>query len=144
MPKCSGIYLGNIQKSIAKASKSVSTRFLPHATPRRFGTLFFEVLLFTDTASVVNGKISKKSMQKPRLFFWCVKTLNLRIFLSERARGVGLRNTKPFNLTGHPSLSINAGCSEGLPIGMMMTGKHFDETTLLQIAYAWEQLRDGK
>ena len=30
MPKCSGIYLSNIQKSIAKASKSVSTRFLPH------------------------------------------------------------------------------------------------------------------
>ena len=29
-PKCSGIYLGNIQKSIAKASKSVSTRFLRH------------------------------------------------------------------------------------------------------------------
>ena len=31
MPKCSGIYLGNIQKSIAKVSKSVSTRFLRHA-----------------------------------------------------------------------------------------------------------------
>ena len=32
MPKCSGIYLSNIQKSIAKASKSVSTRFLRHDT----------------------------------------------------------------------------------------------------------------
>ena len=40
---------------------------------RRFGTLFFEVLPFTDDASVVNGKTSKKSMQKRRGGFWCVK-----------------------------------------------------------------------
>ena len=49
---------------------------LTHQTPpRRFGTPFFEVLPFTDTASVVNGKTSKKSMQKRRGGFWCVKTL---------------------------------------------------------------------
>ena len=35
-PKCPGIYLGNIQKSIAKASKSVSTRFLPHGCKFQF------------------------------------------------------------------------------------------------------------
>ena len=34
-----------------------------------FCMLFFEVLLFTDTASVVNGKTSKKSMQKNAAFF---------------------------------------------------------------------------
>ena len=50
-------------------------QFDNHQKPRRFGTLFFEVLLFTDTASVVNGKTSKKSMQKNAAFFWCVKTL---------------------------------------------------------------------
>ena len=33
--------------------------------------LSFEVLLFTDTASVVNGKTSKKSMQKTRRFLVC-------------------------------------------------------------------------
>ena len=55
-----------------------------------------------------------------------------------------LINTSPFNSTGHPTLSINAGFSEGLPVGMMIIGKHFDETTVLHAAYAFEQLKDGK
>jgi amidase len=53
------------------------------------------------------------------------------------------KNTGPFNLTGHPSLSINAGFSDGLPVGMMITGKMFDEVTVLNVAYAYEQLRDN-
>ncbi|XP_031562592.1 uncharacterized protein LOC116298326 isoform X2 [Actinia tenebrosa] len=52
-------------------------------------------------------------------------------------------NTRPFNVTGHPSLTINAGFSEGLPVGMMITGKMFDESTVLNVAYAYEKLRDG-
>lgn len=51
-------------------------------------------------------------------------------------------NTGPFNLTGHPSLSINAGFSHGLPVGMMITGKMFDEKTVLNVAYAFERLRE--
>ena len=56
-------------------------------------------------------------------------------------------NTKPFNSTGHPALSINAGFSPlddqgqgGLPIGMMIVGKKFDEVTVLQVARAFEKL----
>lgn len=53
-------------------------------------------------------------------------------------------NTGCFNLTGHPALSINAGFVEqGLPVGMMIVGKHFDEATVLRVAYAYEKLRDG-
>ena len=55
-----------------------------------------------------------------------------------------LKNTQQFDITGHPSLSINAGESEGLPIGMMITGKHFDEMMVLNIAYGFEQIREGK
>lgn len=53
------------------------------------------------------------------------------------------KNTSAFNLTGHPSLSINAGFSHGLPVGMMITGKMFDEVTVLKVAHAFEQLRDN-
>lgn len=53
------------------------------------------------------------------------------------------KNTSAFNLTGHPSLSVNAGFSDGLPVGMMVTGKMFDEVTVLNAAYAFEQLRDN-
>ncbi|XP_064606170.1 amidase-like [Liolophura sinensis] len=51
-------------------------------------------------------------------------------------------NTAPFNISGHPSLSVNAGHSNGLPIGMMITGRSFDDATVLQVAYAFERLRD--
>ena len=51
-------------------------------------------------------------------------------------------NTSPFDVSGHPALTINAGFSEGLPVGMMIVGKQFDETSVLQTAYAFEKLRD--
>ena len=49
----------------------------------------------------------------------------------------------PFNLSGHPALSINAGCSEGLPVGMMIVGRKFDEVTVFNVAYAYEKIRDA-
>ena len=52
-------------------------------------------------------------------------------------------NTAPFDSTGHPALSINAGFSEELPVGMMIVGKKFDEITVLKVAHAFEQIRDG-
>jgi len=53
-------------------------------------------------------------------------------------------NTLPYNATGHPAVSINAGFSEGLPVGMMIVGKHFDDGKVLNVAYAFEQKRDAK
>lgn len=50
-----------------------------------------------------------------------------------------IANTCPFNVTGHPALSIPCGKSEGLPIGMMMVGKHFCEGKIYQAARAFEQ-----
>jgi aspartyl-tRNA(Asn)/glutamyl-tRNA(Gln) amidotransferase subunit A len=47
------------------------------------------------------------------------------------------------NLAGLPALSLPCGFdSEGLPIGMQIIGKHFDESTILAIAYAYEQSTD--
>ena len=44
------------------------------------------------------------------------------------------------NLAGLPGLSLPCGFDgAGLPIGMQIIGKHFDETTMLKIAYAYEQ-----
>ena len=53
-------------------------------------------------------------------------------------------NTSPGDSTGHPSLSINVGLSEGLPVGMMIGGKKWDESTILRVAYAYEKIRDAK
>ena len=49
--------------------------------------------------------------------------------------------TYPFNLTGHPAASIPCGWSkEGLPIGMQIVGKRFDEATVLQVSKVFEEI----
>lgn len=53
-------------------------------------------------------------------------------------------NTAPFDLTGHPGLSVPCAMSSGLPVGMMLIGRRFEDATLLEIAYALEQSGDWR
>jgi amidase len=53
-----------------------------------------------------------------------------------------LGNTAPFDMTGHPSISVPCAKSNGLPVGLMLTGKHFDEMALFRIADAFERSGD--
>jgi len=55
-----------------------------------------------------------------------------------------LPNTCPFDVTGHPAMNIPCGMSDGLPIGMMLVGKHYAETTIYRAAHAFEQLGDWR
>ncbi len=50
-----------------------------------------------------------------------------------------IHNTGPFNLTGHPALTVPCGTHEGLPIGMQLVGRHFEDGVLLRAAYTYEQ-----
>jgi aspartyl-tRNA(Asn)/glutamyl-tRNA(Gln) amidotransferase subunit A len=46
----------------------------------------------------------------------------------------------PFNLTGHPALSVPCGFAAGaLPVGMQLVGRLYDEQTLFRIGHAYEQ-----
>lgn len=48
--------------------------------------------------------------------------------------------TVTVNITGLPGISIPCGLdSNGMPIGMQLIGKHFDEETILRAAYTYEQ-----
>jgi aspartyl-tRNA(Asn)/glutamyl-tRNA(Gln) amidotransferase subunit A len=54
-----------------------------------------------------------------------------------------LRLMRPFNLTGSPAISIPCGfTTAGLPIGLQIAGKPFDEATVLRVAHAFEQHTD--
>ena len=53
-------------------------------------------------------------------------------------------NTAPFDVTGHPAMSMPCGISDGLPVGLMLVGKHFDESTIYRAADAFEKSRDWK
>ncbi len=55
-----------------------------------------------------------------------------------------ISNTAPFDATGHPAMSIPCGMSEGLPIGLQLIGKHYDESTIYRAAHAFEQAGDWK
>lgn len=46
------------------------------------------------------------------------------------------------NLAGLPALSIPAGLSHGLPIGMQLMSKHFNESLLLNVAHSYQQATD--
>lgn len=51
--------------------------------------------------------------------------------------------TTPVSLAGLPGMSIPCGFSnEGLPIGLQIIGKHFDESTVYRTAHAYEQATD--
>jgi amidase len=52
------------------------------------------------------------------------------------------RNTCPFNVTGHPAISIPCGMSDGLPVGLMLVGRHWDESTIYRASAAFEQSGD--
>jgi Asp-tRNA(Asn)/Glu-tRNA(Gln) amidotransferase A subunit family amidase len=51
--------------------------------------------------------------------------------------------TVAFNMSEQPAASINAGYTkEGLPIGLQIIGKRFDDLGVLQLAHSFETLRD--
>ncbi|MBM7617149.1 aspartyl-tRNA(Asn)/glutamyl-tRNA(Gln) amidotransferase subunit A [Weissella uvarum] len=47
--------------------------------------------------------------------------------------------TIPMNMAGLPGMSVNAGFSNGLPIGMQFIGDQFQESKVYQAGYAFEQ-----
>jgi aspartyl-tRNA(Asn)/glutamyl-tRNA(Gln) amidotransferase subunit A len=50
------------------------------------------------------------------------------------------RFTRPFNLTGHPVISVPCGFTQsGLPVGMQIVGRAFDEAMVLRVAQAYEE-----
>jgi aspartyl-tRNA(Asn)/glutamyl-tRNA(Gln) amidotransferase subunit A len=77
--------------------------------------------IITPTSPTTAFKISEK-IQNP-----------IQMYLSDIC-------TISINLAGVPAISVPCGLDqEGLPIGMQVIGKHFDEATILRVAYAYEQ-----
>jgi len=59
---------------------------------------------------------------------------------TETAAASLARFTRYFNVVGLPAISIPCGfTASGLPIGLQIAGKAFDESTVLRVAHAYEQ-----
>jgi amidase len=52
-------------------------------------------------------------------------------------------NTAPIDVSGHPATTVPAGLVDGLPAGLMIIGKRFDDATCLRVAHAYERLLGG-
>jgi amidase len=55
-----------------------------------------------------------------------------------------LPNTCPFDVTGHPAMSLPCGLVDGLPVGMMLVGRKYEEATIYRAAWSFEQAGDWK
>jgi len=51
-----------------------------------------------------------------------------------------IANTCPFDVTGHPAMTIPCGLSQGLPVGMMLVGRKWNDATVLRAAHAFERI----
>ena len=47
------------------------------------------------------------------------------------------QNTSVFDVTGHPAISVPCREVKGLPVGLMLTGRHFDDATVLRAGHAY-------
>ncbi len=79
--------------------------------------------LVTPTSPVVPFKLGEK-LEDP-----------IQMYLSDIC-------TLPMNIAGIPAISVPAGFSDNLPIGLQIMGKPFSEETLLRVAFAYEQATD--
>ncbi len=70
--------------------------------------------------------------QNAPLALWCQRGFEM------------LGNTCAFDVTGHPAMSVPCGMSQGLPIGMMLVARHYNESTIYRAAHAFEQLGDWR
>jgi len=55
-----------------------------------------------------------------------------------------INNTCAFNVTGHPALTVPCAMRLGLPIGLQFVSKHFSESMLFHVGYAFEQSFDWR
>jgi amidase len=50
-----------------------------------------------------------------------------------------ITNTAPFDATGHPAMSVPCGMRDGLPVGMQVVARHWDESSIYRLAAAFER-----
>jgi amidase len=55
-----------------------------------------------------------------------------------------ISNTAPFDITHHPAMAIPCGMADGLPVSLMLVGRHFDEPTVYRAAFAFERMMDWR
>jgi amidase len=53
-------------------------------------------------------------------------------------------STASFDISHPPAMTEPCGMVDGLPVGLMLVGRHLDEPTIFEAAYAFEQTAEWK
>jgi len=64
-------------------------------------------------------------------------------YLEDDTLDEAVRTTGPFNLTGHPAVSVPCGEVDGLPVGLQFIGRRDDDAGVLRAAAIWEALSES-
>jgi len=64
-------------------------------------------------------------------------------YLEDDTLDEAVRTTGPFNLTGHPAVSVPCGDVDGLPVGLQFIGRRDDDAGVLRAAAIWEALSES-
>lgn len=109
-----------------RAHEYIYAQKLKQEAIRSYNRIFYEVdVLITPTVPILPANIGKRKIR------FNGSDTNINLILN--------RFTGPINLIGFPAISLPCGNSEtGLPIGLQMIGKPFDEANLYRFAYAFE------
>ena len=150
-----GMHLPNLTESLGKAMKSQADDLPPN--------LKLFMIVGTYMQERYHGRMYAKAQNlRPRLRadydeafqqydLLAMPTVPVKAFRHEPDIGVhdmvehSLNmngNTAAFNHTGHPAISVPCGMSDGLPVGLMLVGRHFEDATVLRAAHAFEQHAD--
>jgi amidase len=73
----------------------------------------------------------------------CPAAANVAPLLTERVTGETYAYTLPFSLTGNPVVVVRAGQSAGMPIGVQVVGRLWEDATALAAARTIEQASGG-
>ncbi len=66
----------------------------------------------------------------------CTAAWKIDYVLGDHIQGMG---TSPAAMAGYPLVTVPAGFVQGMPIGLLFTGRAYSEGTLLRLAFAFEQ-----
>jgi aspartyl-tRNA(Asn)/glutamyl-tRNA(Gln) amidotransferase subunit A len=101
-------------------------------------------VLLSPTVPIAAPRIGETEIRiDDRVVDTAVLPVNTAVPPRSYSLGIISRNTHPFNLTGQPVISLPCGFTRaGLPIGLQISGRAWDESTVLRVAHAYEQNTD--
>lgn len=136
-PERSADYTEQIRQNLLKGQQIPAIDYLRAQHERR---------IFSSTVRAAMQQVNALVLPTIPIPAFPVEQIDQQVLIDgvpEESTSALLRLTRAFNLSGLPAISLPCGFTEsGLPIGLQLAGKPFEEAMILRIAHAYQQLTD--